>query len=67
MTEINEMQTYLKDVSRVITQTQNLIGLINKGSSDEGELLRECSSNIEWANKDLQKVKVYLNPVRVVH
>jgi hypothetical protein len=62
MNEIDEMFTYLGDCDRTIKATRNTLKLADIQAADYDEILRECQNNIEWANKDLDKVRQFLYP-----
>lgn len=62
MNEIDEMFTYIGDCNRTLNATRNTLKLADIQAADYDEILRECQHNLEWANKDLDKVRQFLYP-----
>ena len=69
MNVFDEMFSYLGDCNRTLKATRNTLKLADIQAADYDEILRECTHNLQWANKDLDKVREFLYPEKyaVIH
>jgi hypothetical protein len=56
------MKENIASAKETIRLSKNLFELLDDNMSDYDEIKDEIISNLEWANKDLQKVREFLYP-----